>query len=74
MILYGQFLAWVCNEDFQHSKLLEKGETILKNMKESSKINGKNDKYSENSKTTIIIISGNEKEMGKIVQTNNFIK
>lgn len=22
MILYGQFLAWVCNEDFQNLKLL----------------------------------------------------
>lgn len=25
MILYGQFLAWVCNDDFQNAKLLEKG-------------------------------------------------
>jgi len=42
MMLYGQFLAWVCNEDFQNLKLIEKGETILKNLKEASKFNGKN--------------------------------
>ncbi len=59
MILYGQFLSWVCNEDFENTKLLEKGETILKNLKESSKINDKNEKYSENAETCIIIISCN---------------
>jgi PAS domain S-box-containing protein len=32
------------------------------------------DKYSENSQTALVVISGNEGEIGTIVHTNNLIK
>lgn len=73
MILYGKFLTDICNDETQNHKYLEKAEQILKNLKESTKIDDSNEKYNDNAETTIIIISGNEKELGTIVQTNNFV-
>lgn len=72
--LYGEFLIRVCHEDCQNVRFLEKASVILKNIAESTQFNCKTDKYSDNAHTAIVIISGNEDELGKIVQTNNFIK
>ena len=58
--LYGEFLVRVCHEDAHNLRYIEKANIIVKNLCESSQLNTKVDKYSDNSHTAIIIISGNE--------------
>jgi PAS domain S-box-containing protein len=55
-------------------KYLEKADTILKNITESNKIDDAGNKYSENSNTAVVVISGNEGQLGIIVHTNNLLK
>ena len=45
LMIYGKFLLEVTNEEAQNAKYIEKAETIVKNIQDSSKIDGESSKY-----------------------------
>ena len=55
-------------------KFIDKADTILKNVKESTKIDDVASKYDENSNTAVIIISGDDGKTGIVEHTNNLVK
>jgi PAS domain S-box-containing protein len=74
LTVYGKFLLEVTNEETYNVKHLEKAEVILKNIKESSKIDETGVKYEENANTAVLIISGDDAKLGMVVHTNNLVK
>lgn len=62
------------NEETYNVKYLEKAESILKNIKESNKIDDASTKYIENAATSVVVISGDEGRLGIVVHTNNLVR
>lgn len=74
LTIYGKFLLEVTNEETYNVKYLEKAESILKNIKESNKIDDVSNKYAENAPTSVVVISGDEGCLGNVVHTNNLVR
>lgn len=70
--VYGFFLMNVANDENQHQKILDKADTIRRNMASSKLVTDeKRMKYGDNAQTAIFVISGNEHQLGCIQNVNN---
>ena len=75
MELYGDFLRKVMHDEFESKRMHEKVELLKKN--KSIKQDGREDRIREfenDTNTLIIMVSGNQDTIGKIVSVGNEIK
>lgn len=71
---YGHFLKDIVNDDLEGQKLLEKAAYVVKSSAVNKQfIDSERLKYGENSKTCIMTVSGNLKDMGVIKSINHEI-
>lgn len=62
----------VANDENQHLKILDKADTIRRNMSSAKLVTDeKRMKYGDNAQTAIFVISGNEHQLGLIQNVNN---
>lgn len=75
LTIYGYFLMNVANDESQYLKILDRADSIRRNLSTSKHVaDEKKMKYGDNSQTAILVISGNEQELGCVKNVNNQVK
>ena len=72
LTIFGNFIKFVLNDDDESKKLLDKADYIKRSTNLNNQfLKDKRIKYSENSKFAMVILSGNDEDIGTIKGFNN---